>query len=150
MLPTISPTLTPIDTPKNVILTPLERSIIELLADGKMPKDISIQLGIPRVAITTLLRKEGVSEFVQELVDARNQAMKMYLPDLLMSIIEDKIAKNMEDEDARLSDLTRKDVIDIARTLTELTKSTSSQKDEPQDRFTQLYQQINLIQGGGK
>jgi len=140
--------LATLDTPKGLILSDLERKIVEGLATKKTPKDLSIELGIPRVAINNIIRKEGVSEFIQELVDARNQLMKMYLPDLLMDIIEDKVTKNSEDDEARLADLTRKDVIDVAKQLDSLLKTTSSAKEDAvEDKFAKLYQQINIIQG---
>lgn len=139
------------DTPEGLILSDLERKILEGLSAKKAPKDLSIELGIPRIAITNLLRKPGVKEFMQELVDARNQLMKMYLPDLLMDIIDDKVAKNAEDEEGRLADLTKKDVVDVARQLNDLIKTTDSvSKEEAEDKFSKLYQQINIIQNGDK
>ncbi len=139
-----------IDTPDTLILTDLERDILDKFANAMSPKDIAMELGIPRTTITTLMRKKGVKEFIQELVDARNQMMKMYLPDLLMGIIEDKVVKNNEDEDSRLADLTRKDVVDIAKQLDALLKTTDSgSKEEAEDKMTKLYQQINIIQSGG-
>ena len=140
-----------LDTPSNLVLSDLERKLVEGLASKRTPKDLSIEYGIPRTAITNLLRKPGVSEFIQELVDARNQLMKMYLPDLLMSIIEDKVAKNMEEEDSRMADLSRKDVVDIARQLNDMLKTTGSEAvTEKEDKFAKLYQQINIIQNGDK
>ena len=143
--------LTKIDTPEGLALSDLERKIIEGLATKKTPKELSIQLGIPKTAIANLLRKPGIQEFMQELVDARNQLMKMQLPDLLMDIIEDKVAVNDEDEDKRLADLTKKDVVDVAKQLNDLIKTTdSAKKDEAEDKFSKLYQQINIIQNGDK
>lgn len=140
-----------LDTPMDLVLSSLERDILEGLASAKSPKDISTEMGIPRAAITTLLRKPGVKDFVQELVDARNQLMKMYLPDLLMNIIEDKVVQNEENEDSRLADLSRKDVVDIAKQLDSLLKTTGGDtQDEAEDKMTKLYQQINVIQNGDK
>ena len=140
-----------IDTPDTLRLTDLERNILDKFANAVSPKDIALEFGIPKTAITQLMRKPGVKEFVQELVDARNQMMKMYLPDLLMGIIEDKVAKNQEGEDSRMADLTRKDVVDIAKQLDALLKTTdSATKDEPEDKMAKLYQQINIIQSSDK
>lgn len=140
-----------LDTPMDLVLSSLERDILEGLASAKSPKDISTEMGIPRAAIMTLLRKPGVKDFVQELVDARNQLMKMYLPDLLMNIIEDKVVQNEENEDSRLADLSRKDVVDIAKQLDSLLKTTGGDtQDEAEDKMTKLYQQINVIQNGDK
>jgi len=139
-------TSTELDTPKNLVLTGLERDILLQLADGKSQKSIAESMGIPRSAITSLLRKDGVSEFVNELIEAKNQAMRAYLPELLMAVIEDKLDKAKENE-TRLADTTRKDIIDIAKQLAELTKPQAKQE-ETQDRFTQIYQQISVINGG--
>lgn len=136
-----------LDTPKNLVLSSLERQILNGLAEAKSPKDISVELGIPRVAISSLMRKDGVMDFVQELVDARNQVMKMYLPDLLMGIIEDKVVKNQEDEEKRTADLTKKDVVDVAKQLSDLLKTTGGvEKEQAEDKFAKIYQQINIIQ----
>lgn len=143
--------LTIIDTPDTLILSELERSILDGIASAKSPKDLSVSLGIPKTSIIALIRKPGVKEFIQELVDARNQLMKLYLPELLMDIIEDKVEKNKEGEESRLADLTRKDVVDVAKQLDALLKTTGSQtQDEAEDKMTKLYQQINIIQNGNK
>jgi hypothetical protein len=140
-----------LDTPEGLMLSDLERKLVEGLASKRTPKDLSIEYGIPRTAITNLTRKPGVSEFIQELVDARNQLMKMYLPDLLMGIIEDKVAKNLEEDETRLADLSRKDVVDIARQLNDMLKTTGSEATtEKEDKFAKLYQQINVIQNSDK
>ena len=77
--------------------------------------------------------------------------MKMQLPDLLMGIIEDKVAQNAEDDERRLADLTRKDVVDVARQLNDMLKTTGSTKEDGNDDvMTKLYQQINIIQNGDK
>jgi len=142
---------TTIDTPESLVLSALEREILDGLSQAKSPKALSVELGIPRTAITSLLRKPGVTEFVQELVDARNQAMKLYLPDLLMGIIEDKVAQNQEDEEARLANLTRKDVVDVAKQLNDMLKTTGSvDKEEAEDKFSKIYQQINVIQNSNE
>lgn len=142
--------VTTIDTPAKLTLSDLERKIVEGLASRKTAKSLSMELGVPLLAITNLIRKPGVSEFLQEIIDARNMLMKMSLPDLLMSIIEDKVAQNQENEEGRLADLTRKDVVDVAKQLNDMLKTTdSASKEEAEDKFTKLYQQINIIQNGG-
>ena len=143
----MSQELQTLDNPSNLILSDLERQILDGLAQAKSPKELATSLGIPRTAITSLMRKDGVMDFVQELVDARNQIMKMYLPDLLMDIIEDKVEKNKGDEEKRLADLTKKDVVDVAKQLNDMLKTTGSvDKEEAEDKFAKIYQQINIIQ----
>ena len=141
--------LTPLDTPKSLVLSDLERRIVDGLASDRSPKDLSLDLGIPINAIRNLMRKEGVSAFIQELIDARNQLMKMRLPDLLMGIVEDRVLMNQENEEKRLGQLSNKDLVDIIKQLNDLLKTTGSEsKAEAEDAFTKLYQQINIIQNG--
>jgi hypothetical protein len=103
-------------------------------------------MGIPKSTIYTLLKREQVAEFISEIVAARNLASQMYLPELLGRIIDDKLDKAQE-EGIRDADLTRKDVIDIAKELSNMVKAQEKKKDEQEvDRFTALYQQINVIQ----
>ncbi len=142
--------ITTIETPQGLVLSNLERTIVEGLASRKSPNSLSIELGIPKLAIMNLMRKPGVSEFLQEVVDARNMLMKLSLPDILMSILEDKISQNEEDEEGRLANLTKKDVVDIAKELNAMLKTTGSEsKEEAEDKFSKLYQQINIIQNKG-
>jgi len=139
-----------LDTPSGLILTDMERTILNGLAQAKSPKLISAELGIPKSSITSLMRKPGVSDFVQEMVDARNQVMKMYLPNLLMDIIEDKVKQNSEDDEKRLADITRKDPVDVIKQLNDMLKTTGSpEKEEADDKFAKIYQQINVIQNSG-
>lgn len=141
--------MVPLDTPKGLILSDLERKILEGLSNNKSKKDLAVELGVPSAAIANLLRKDGVPAFLQELVDARNQLIKMQLPNLLLEILEDKVAKNKEDEESRPADLTRKDVVDVAKQLNDMLKTTGSEsKEEAEDKFMKLYQQINIIQNG--
>lgn len=143
--------LVTLDTPADLKLTDLERKVVMALASRKTSRDIALDYGIPKSAIVNLMRKPGVSEFIQELVDARNQLMKLYLPDLLMGIIEDKVLMNEEDDEKRLADLSRKDAVDIAKQLNDMLKTTGSEtKEAAENPFMKLYQQINVIQNGGK
>ena len=143
--------ITTIDTPGDLTLSSLERKIVERLASGVAAKSIAIELGIPRIAITNLMRRQEVSEFITEVIDARNQLLKLQIVDTIAAVFEDKVAANAEDEEARLADLTRKDIVDVARTLNDLIKtSDSTAKEEAEDRMTQIYNQINVIQNEGK
>jgi hypothetical protein len=142
---------TELDTPQGVAFTDLERQIIEGIASRKSPTQLSVEIGIPKNAILNLVRRPEVAEFIQEIIEARNLMMKMQLPDLLMGIIEDKVAQNAEDDERRLADLTRKDVVDVARQLNDMLKTTGSTKEDGNDDvMTKLYQQINIIQNGDK
>ena len=138
-----------IDTPKDLTLSTLERQIVEGLASNKSPKALAYELGIPQRAITNLMRRPEVAAFITEVIDARNQALKLHIVDTLVAVFDDKIQKNAEDEESRLADLTRKDIVDMAKTLNDLIKTSDSQKqEEEQDQFAKIYNQINVIQNG--
>jgi len=135
-----------IENPKELTLSDLERKIVEGLATNKSPKALSLEFGIPRMAINNLMRKPEVSEFITEIIDARNQLLKLQIVDTLANVFEDKVAKNAEDDEARLADLTRKDIVDVAKTLDGLIKTSDSiSKEGAEDRFAQIYNQINVI-----
>lgn len=143
------PNITTLDTPEGLVLSDLERKIVEGLASRKSAKALSVELGIPKAAINNLMRRPNVAEFITEVIDARNQLLKLQIVDTLANIFEDKVEKNLEDEEARLADLTRKDVVDVAKTLNDLIKtSDSTSKAEAEDRFAQIYNQINVISKG--
>lgn len=136
-----------LDLPKGLALTDLEIDIVRQVVSGKRIDAISNSLGIPKATITNLIRKDKVKEFIQEMVDARNLALKMELPNLLMQMIEDKI-QMAEDEGVLLGATTKKDIVDIIKQLNDTIKvsDSSSSKDE-EDSFTRVYNQINVIQG---
>lgn len=136
-----------LDLPKGLALTDLEIDIVRQVVSGKRIDAISNSLGIPKATITNLIRKDKVKEFIQEMVDARNLALKMELPNLLMQMIEDKI-QMAEDEGVLLGATTKKDIVDIIKQLNDTIKvsDSSSTKDE-EDSFTRVYNQINVIQG---
>lgn len=138
--------MTELDTPKGLVLSVLERHIIEALAEGQSPTQVSLDNGIPKSAILSFQKRKGVSDYLNELINARNQQLAMHLPNFLMSILEDKVAANKE-EGGRLADLTKKDVVELAREVTSVMKATTKvDKEESEDRFTKIYNQISVIQ----
>lgn len=136
-----------LDLPKGLLLSDLEVEILRGMASKKRVKIIAAELGIPIASINTFLKRDGVKEFVQEMIDARNLALKMELPDLLVRIIEDKIDL-AEEEGLSLGETTKKDIVDVIKQLNDLLKTTdSSQAKQEEDSFTKIYQSINVIQG---
>lgn len=134
-----------VDLPKGLTLNVIETDILRMFVAGKTTKDISLDLGIPKASIVTLLSKPKVKEFVQEMIDARNTVLKMELPNMLMDIIQDKLDVIADDPEARLASSTKKDVVDIARALNDMLKTTSGGKDEEeQNEFAKIYQQFNI------
>lgn len=136
-----------LDLPKGLMLSDIETEIIRSVVSGKRPKIISQELGIPQASILNLIRKDQVKEFIQEMVDARNLALKMELPNLLMQMIQDKI-DIADAEGITLGETTKKDIVDIIKQLNDTIKvSDSSSSKGEEDGFTKIYQQINMIQG---
>lgn len=130
--------------------TALEHQIMEMLAEGSnSPKKISTALGIPASTVTKFLARDDVRKYAQELIDARNTAIKAHLPTMLMGIIEAKLERIMEDPEASLADASKKDIVDIARVVNELIKTSDSvttAQDTKMDAFSAIYTQINNIQ----
>lgn len=136
-----------LDLPKGLVLSDMESEILRGIVSGKRPKIISQELGIPQASILTLIKRDKVKEFIQEMVDARNLALKMELPNLLSRMIQDKI-EAAEADGISLGDTTKKDIVDIIKQLSDTIKiSDSSSVKDGEDGFTKIYQQINMIQG---
>ena len=137
-----------IETPKGLHLSDLEMDILRGVVSGKRVKVISADLGIPQASVLSFIKKDKVKEYIQEMVDARNLALKMELPNLLMQMIEDKV-QSAEAEGLTLGETTKKDIVDIIKQLNDTIKvSDSAQAKGDEDSFTKVYNQINLIQGG--
>lgn len=135
-----------LDLPRNLSLSPVEEQIVRDFVAGTPAKLISSKLGIPNSAVLNLLRKDEIKIFIQEMIDARNSALKMELPNLLMDIIADKVLQ-IEEDKGRMADATKRDLVDVVRTLNDLIKTSDSSKEsEDGDGFSKLYQQINVIQ----
>lgn len=137
-----------LDLPQGLMLTDLEIEILRGVVSGKRTQVISKELGIPQASILTLIKKDKVKEFMQEMVDARNLALKMELPNLLTRMIQDKIDA-ADAEGLTLGETTKKDIVDIIKQLNDTIKvSDSTASRDSEDSFTKIYQQINMIQGG--
>lgn len=137
-----------LDLPQGLMLTDLEIEILRGVVSGKRTQVISKELGIPQASILTLIKKDKVKEFIQEMVDARNLALKMELPNLLTRMIQDKIDA-ADAEGLTLGETTKKDIVDIIKQLNDTIKvSDSTTSRDSEDSFTKIYQQINMIQGG--
>lgn len=137
-----------LDLPQGLMLTDLEIEILRGVVSGKRTQVISKELGIPQASILTLIKKDKVKEFMQEMVDARNLALKMELPNLLTRMIQDKIDA-ADAEGLTLGETTKKDIVDIIKQLNDTIKvSDSTTSRDSEDSFTKIYQQINMIQGG--
>lgn len=137
-----------LDMPKGLVLTPIEQQILHMLCAGNRVQEISRVLGIPISSINNLVRKKDVKDFLQEMVDARNLTIKMQLPNLLMSIIDDKITKVLNNPEATIGDVSKKDIVDIIKELKDVIKvSDSPQVSAHDDDWTKIYQQVNIVQG---
>ena len=124
-------------------LTIMESKIVERAALGVTPKSISSTLGIPVTTINRLLAKKEVSEALDKIVEARNKAILAHLPTLLIDIIEDKVAMAKE-SDGRLADVSKRDVVDIAKTISDIIKAGTSTKETEATGLTAFYQTFNL------
>lgn len=136
------------DLPKNLIISDLEVQILNMYIAGKRTREISAALGVTITSITKLLAREDVNKFMEEMINARNTAIKMELPNLLLRIIEDKIDK-AEEEGLTLGEISRRDIVDVIKELSATLKvSDVKDSDDKANGFTKVYQQINMIQKG--
>ncbi len=127
-------------------LTSLEEQIINMLVGGAKADTISKEVGIPVTAIVELRRKKGVKEWIAELKEARHDLLLSRAIDVVSATLEDKLDMIEEDEDKRLATSTRKDPIEIAKTLADMLKTRSAVEEASSDPFAKIYQQINIIQ----
>ena len=140
------------DAPTGMVITPVEMEILKALVDSTSNKSVAVAMGIPTTTIAKMLRKEGFKEFLMELRSARNEALLAYAINIVADTLQDKMAIIEEDDDKRLGSSTRKDPVEIAKTLAEMLKGQvkATQDTEVADPMAKIYQQINILQGGGK
>lgn len=138
-----------VDTPSDVSLSVLEHNILISLATGGTQGSTSRELGIPLSNITALLARKGVRAYLQELKTARREQMVATASEIAYEVLTDKYDKAKE-EDVRAADMTRKDVIDVAKELTGILKQSSTMgagdDTEQGNVFTNIYKQINILQ----
>ena len=137
--------LVQLDLPSNLMLNDLERSILIRFVAGERTKDIATTEGIPLSSIQTLLAKKEVKAFVQEMIQARNTALMMELPNLLSAIVQDKIDV-IEENDGRLADVSKKDPVEIIKVLGDLLKAQQGGEGEEKSGFAKIY---NLVVNKG-
>ena len=135
-----------VDTPAGVSLNSIEQDILMSLVEGKTQSGISRAMGIPSHAIASLLRRQGVRDYLEELKDARREALLSFATNVVADTLEDKLRIIAEDDEKSLGSTTRKDHIEIAKTLAEMLKG-SSKASEDDNPMVKIYQQIGALNG---
>ena len=131
-------------------LSTIEEKIIMMLVGGARADNISKEIGIPITAIVELRRKKGIKAWIAELKEARHDLLLSRAIDVVSATLEDKLDMIEEDEDKRLGSSTRKDPIEIAKTLSDMLKTRSAAEEQASDPMQKVYAQIAVIQNGNK
>jgi len=127
-------------------LSMIENEILMQLATNTSRSSVADSLGIPVQAVAQLLAKKGVKEYLAELKMARKEQMLTYATEVVAATLRDKMDIIDKDEDKRLGNSTKKDHIEIAKTLQDMLKGTSASEDAAKDPMAIIYQKINVIQ----
>jgi hypothetical protein len=127
-----------------LMLSTIEEKIITGLVSGSR-KAVASDLGIPLNAVVELMRKKGVKEYLAELREAQREMLMNRAIQVVSATLEDKIDIINEDEEKRLGTATRKDPVDIAKTLSEMLKSSTPLETEAANPMAKIYQQINIL-----
>lgn len=137
------------ELPNNLTkLSPIEIEIVKHAAANKSPKAIAISLGLPTSAVSRTLANKDVEGYLDSLVKARNKAIEAYLPGLLMDIVEAKVESIKNDPERSLAELSKRDIVDIAKILSEMTQKSQVSDNTKTDGITNFYQQLNMIANG--
>lgn len=126
-------------------LSPIEHRILEQSASGKTPKTIAVALGIPVNTVSRFLAKSEVKEFIQAMTEARNQALLNYLPSLLMDVIEAKVERVQQDPDLSIADASKKDIVDIAKTISDIVKGSVQADKTETSGIVNFYQNLGFV-----
>jgi predicted transcriptional regulator len=120
--------------------TAAERQILGYILEGVSVESISLKVGVTPAAIRGFLRKPKVKEYIKELREAAAEIDHMMLTSLTRGIIQQRV----EESEGDLSNLTRKDTLDVIKLFSEITSQTlKGAKDEKeQDVFVNIYNQI--------
>lgn len=129
----------------NIPLTPIETKILEYASLGKTPKHIGVSLGIPTSTVTRFLAKKEVKEVIDTMVEARNKALLNYLPNLLMDIIDSKIERVQQDPELSMADASKKDIVEIAKTISDIIKGSSSTEKQEGSGVVNFYQTLGFV-----
>ena len=127
-------------------LSVIESEIIRQLVTNTSRSSVADSLGIPVESVVQLLRKKGVKEWIAELKITRKEQMLTYATEVVAASLRDKVALIEDDEERSLGSATKKDHIEIAKTLTDMLKGQTSSEEHANNPMAQIYQQINILQ----
>lgn len=126
-------------------LSPIEIQIVQHAAANKSPKAIAVSLGLPTSAVNRVLANKDIETYLDSLVKARNKAIEAYLPGLIMEIVEAKVEMIKNDPERSLAELSKRDIVDIAKILSEMTQKSQVSDNTKTDGIMAFYQQLNIV-----
>jgi len=127
-------------------LSVVEEAIVQKLVTNPSSQSVADSLGIPVEAVAQLRRKKGVKEWIAELKQARKEQLLTYATETLAATLKSKVDAINEDDERTLGNSTRKDHVEIAKTLIDSLKGQTSADEVANDPLARIYQQINVIQ----
>ena len=126
-------------------LSVIEQSIVAKLVTNPSSKAASAALGIPVQAVAELRRKPEVKEWIAELKAARKEQMLTFATETLAATLQSQVDTIAEDEDKTLGNSTRKDHVEVAKTLIDSLKGTTQSEATLNDPMSQIYSRLGAI-----
>lgn len=126
-------------------LSTIETAIIEQLVTNPSSNSVANILGVPVKAVAELRRKKGIKEWIAELKAARKEQMLTFATETLAATLQSKVDAIASDEDQTLGSATRKDHVEIAKTLIDSLKGTSDAEAAANDPLSQIYSKLGAI-----
>ena len=131
-----------VETPDGLIVSSVERQIIEYILTGISIPQIAYKLSVPEGHIRTLIRKPKVKEYLQTLRESLVEVDQLMLTGTLRKMLQSKI-DNLEDPND-FSQLTKKDTLDVIKVFLDTNNATikAQKEDETQSVFVDIYAKV--------
>lgn len=126
-------------------LTSIESEIIEHLVTNPSSSSVASTLGIPVKSVAELRRKKGVKEWIAELKIARRDQMLTFATETLAATLQSKVDAINADDEKTLGNSTRKDHVEVAKTLIDSLKGTATDEALVNDPMAQIYSKLGAI-----
>jgi len=132
------------NTPSDLMLTGIEKSIIEHTLQGLAIPTISYKLGVPESYIRNFIRKPKVKDYLKELKEAINELDQLMISSTLRKMVSSRVERIEEDPEADFGDLSKRDTLDIIRVFSDITNNIAKNQKEDKETsvFANIYQQI--------
>ena len=110
------------------VLSAIEAEIVENHMMGKSNREVALALGVETKVVTGILNRDDVRQYLSVAQPEFELARKDRMLSLMNRVIDDRIKKIEEDEDADFSGLSRKDTVDIILAMDGIQKEAEKAK----------------------